>query len=208
MVVNGIQYQRPEEIPDPHDREKINQLIARLTNDDSEEDAEFDKTFANFDQEFNQAVEKSKHESNKMLNLMTGIFLSIAVLLLAIAGFSGYQSYRQMAAEKKAPGRIVDITIRRSYDSSTQDTNRYAYPVVEFSVQGRVLKDVELSEGEWPPTREIGDEVTILYNPERPREARIESTSSTVLLWIVPGITGFIGAVFLFVVFMISKLRE
>jgi len=58
-------------------------------------------------------------------------------------------------------------------------------------------KTVQLAEGSWPPAYEIGEKVTILYDPEKPINARIQSSSSNILRWLVPGITGTLGVAFL-----------
>ncbi|MGE5774771.1 MAG: DUF3592 domain-containing protein, partial [Chloroflexota bacterium] len=60
-------------------------------------------------------------------------------------------------------------------------------------------------EGSWPPSYEVGDEVTVRYDPEHPLEARIASLGSNALLWILPGITGILGLGFLAAVLGIRK---
>jgi hypothetical protein len=115
---------------------------------------------------------------------------------------------RQTAKEQAVPGRVVDLTVRSSYDSSTNETSQYSYPTVEFTVPGGGPRTVQLSEGEWPPSYEVGDAVTIRYDPDQPRRARIQSFSSTLLMWILPGITGTVGIAFLFAVFIVFKLKD
>jgi hypothetical protein len=46
----------------------------------------------------------------------------------------------------------------------------------------------------------------VLYNPERPLEARIKSFGSSALMWILPGITGILGLGFLSAVLAVHKL--
>jgi hypothetical protein len=62
-----------------------------------------------------------------------------------------------------------------------------------------------MTEGSSAPQHEVGDEVTVLYNPERPLEARIQSLGSYALLWVLPGITGFLGLAFLGAVIVVQK---
>lgn len=52
---------------------------------------------------------------------------------------------------------------------------------------------------------EVGDEVVVLYEPERPLDARIKSGSSMALMWILPGITGILGIAFLGAVLMVQR---
>jgi hypothetical protein len=54
-----------------------------------------------------------------------------------------------------------------------------------------------MSEGSSSPQYEAGDEVTVLYNPNRPLDARIKSFGSSALMWVLPGITGILGVAFL-----------
>jgi hypothetical protein len=68
---------------------------------------------------------------------------------------------------------------------------------VEFSLPDGTSKTVQLSEGSWPPAYEKGEDVTILYDPEKPIHARIQSTASNIMKWLVPGITGVLGVSFL-----------
>jgi hypothetical protein len=51
----------------------------------------------------------------------------------------------------------------------------------------------------------VGEEVTVLYNPERPLDARIKSIGSAALLWVLPGITGILGLGFLGAVMAVRK---
>ena len=106
-----------------------------------------------------------------------------------------------------APGRVVEIVHRREYvseeDRVVQD---YYFPVVEYvSADGRG-HTVHMTEGSSVPTQEVGDEVTVLYNPDRPLEARIKSFGSSALMWVLPGITGLLGLAFLGAVLVVQKL--
>ena len=62
------------------------------------------------------------------------------------------------------------------------------------------------TEGSSVPSHEVGDEVTVLYNPERPLDARIQSFGSSALMWIWPGITGILGLAFLGAVMVVRRL--
>jgi hypothetical protein len=62
-----------------------------------------------------------------------------------------------------------------------------------------------MTEGSSAPSHEVGDEVTVLYNPEHPLEARIKSFGSSALMWILPGITGILGLGFLGAVIAVRR---
>jgi hypothetical protein len=74
--------------------------------------------------------------------------------------------------------------------------------VVEFSPAGGSPKIVQMPEGSWPPAYEIGDPVTVLYDPQQPLNARVKSTSGTVSLWIWTMVTGILAAAFIGATFL------
>ena len=196
VEVDGVTYEHPDQIPDPEDRAKILELMSKTTEEDF--DTEFDKEFENFDEEFKE-LEK---QSAKFPILIVAIFLLVAVITLAIAVISGVSTARAVAKEQRASGQVVELTLRTSrggYDSqgTYQAPQDYYYPIVEFSLSDGTRKIVQLAEGSWPPAYEIGEKVTILYDPEKPINARIQSSSSNILRWLVPGITGTLGVAFL-----------
>ena len=65
---------------------------------------------------------------------------------------------------------------------------------------------MQLSEGSNPASYEIGDEVTVLYEPEYPLDARIKSFESSALMWVLPAITGILGIAFLIAVLTVLKV--
>jgi hypothetical protein len=198
VEVDGAIYAHPDEIPDPEDREKILQLMSRTEDDNI--DAEFEKEFEDFDKEFKE-LEK---QSAKFPIVIVAIFLFVAVIMLAISVISAVSTSRAVAKEQSAPGEVVDMIVRKSqggYDSegTYQAPQDYYYPVVAFSLPDGTRKTVQIGEGSWPPAYEVGEQVTVLYDPGKPINARIKSTSSDILMWLLPGITGTIGVVFLIV---------
>jgi hypothetical protein len=196
VEVDGIQYDDPAQIPDETDREKILELISKSNDED------FDEAF---DKEFEEEFRKLERQTAGMPKVIISIFLGIGLLLSTIAAISTVSTIRKLTREASAPGQVVDMVVRQSYDSETRVTNEYYYPVVEFDVPDGSHKHVQLSEGSWPPEYEIGQPVTILYDPAHPLDARIKSTSSLMLMWIFPGITGFVGIVFLGVTILVWR---
>jgi Ca2+/Na+ antiporter len=196
VEVDGVVYKHPDDIPDPEDRARILSLMDQSSDDDF--DPEFEKAFENFDEEFREM----ESQSAKFPVLIVAIFLIVAGITLTISTISAINSSRTVAREQKAPGEVVDLTVRKSqggYDSegTYQAPQDYYYPIVAFSLPDGTIKTVQLSEGSWPPAYEKGEQVTILYDPAKPINARIQSTTSDILLWLLPGITGVIGVGFL-----------
>lgn len=202
VEVDGVLYDDPDQIPDPQDRDKILQLMAGSSEDD------FDEFFdREFDQKFEAEFQELERQSARFPTLIVGVFLTIAVIMLAIAAISGFFNFQRLSREESAPGQVVDLVVRRSQVDSNKPGQEYYYPVVEFNLPGGSRQHVQLSEGSWPPAYSVGESVTVLYDQQHPQDARIQSLSSTLLMWIVPGVTGFVGVAFLIAVVVVFKMR-
>jgi hypothetical protein len=209
IEVDGVQYASPDEIPDAEDRARVEAMLAMPSADDEDEDEDEDDFEPPFDQAaFDKEFAEIQLENSKFPTLFVTIFLAVAVILLLVAAFSAVQALRTTTTEQPAPGRVVDLIERRSVDNQTGATRVYSYPVVEFSLPGGASQRVELSDGSWPPAYQGGEAVTVLYDPARPDQARIQSASSTLLLWLLPGITGTVGLVFLAVALLVIKAHR
>ena len=199
--VDEVVYESLDQIPDEGDREKLTAML------DASIDQQFEQEFKDFDQEFEKDSEAHKKTSAHAEKLILGSFTGVAVLMLLIAFVSSASAILKMNREESAPGRVVEIIQRREYvneqDRVVQD---YYFPVVEFLSKDGRRHTVHMTEGSSVPSHEVGDEVTVLYNPERPLDARIKSIGSAALLWILPGITGILGLGFLGAVMAVRKL--
>ena len=199
--VDGVAYESLDQIPDEGDRAKLEAMM------NASMDQEFEKEVAEFDRDFKKEVEAQKKTSVQAEKLILGIFSGVAVLMLLIAFGSAASAILKMSKEENAPGRVVEIVKRREYvneqDRVYQD---YYFPVVEFvSADGR-RHSVQMSEGSSSPSHEVGDEITVLYNPEHPLDARVKSFGSSALMWVLPGITGILGLAFLGAVLVVRRL--
>lgn len=194
--VDGVTYESLEDVPEEKDRLKLEAML------NSAEDAEFDAEFEKIQKELepisNFPVEK----------VVLSVFTGIAVIMLLVAGIASFNNIRKVNREESAAGIVADMTKRLEYDE--QDFNRVVgetyYPVVEFTANDGKRRNVQLSEGSFPPAYEVGDEVTILYEPENPMDARIKSFGSSALMWILPSITGVLGIGFLVAVIAVQRV--
>jgi hypothetical protein len=199
--VDGVVYETIDDVPDPADREKLTAML------DASWDQQFEENFRNFDQEFKKDWEAHKRTSAGAEKIILGVFTAVAALMLLIALITAFNAITRMNAEASAPGRVVEIIHRREYvNEEDRIVEDYYYPVVEYvSADGRP-HSVQMAEGSSRPAHEVGDDVTVLYNPQHPLEARIQSFGSDALMWIVPGITGILGIAFLCAVLVVRKL--
>ena len=198
--VDGVSYENLEDVPLEADRSKLEAMM------NASMDEQFDRDVQAFDREFEKAVEEHKKTSANAEKLILGIFSGVAALMLLIAFISAASAILKMNKEASATGRVVEIIQRREYvNEQDRVVQYYYYPVVEFvSVDGR-HHSVQMSEGSSSPSQEVGDQVTVLYNPERPLDARIQSFGSYALMWVLPGITGILGLGFLGAVLAVRR---
>lgn len=199
--VDGVLYESLDQVPDETDREKLSAMM------NASLDRQFEKEFEDFDREFKKDWEEHKKTSVGAEKIILGVFTGVAVLMLLIAFVSSASAILKMNREESAPGRVVEIIQRREYvNEQDRVVQEYYYPVVEYVSKDGRFHSVHMTEGSSAPSHEVGDEVTVLYNPERPLEARIQSFGSSALMWILPGITGILGLGFLGAVMAVRRL--
>lgn len=162
--VNGVEYKSLDDVLNEDDRLKLEAML------DSAEDAEFDAEFAKMDIDVPQADE------TPIENIILPIFTGVAVLMLLIAGIASFSNIAKINREASAPGRVTDMTKQLEYDEEDRDrvVGEAYYPVVEFVALDGKRRTVQLDEGSFPAAYEVGDEVTILYEPDHPLDARIK----------------------------------
>ncbi len=192
--VNGVQYEKIEDVPDEGDRRKLEAML------DSSLDAEFN------DPELEKMVKETQQVDDASAEkLIVRIFTGVAVVMLLVAGISTVSILKKLGREESVPGVVVDVVKQRYVDAETDNVSYYYYPVVEFKARDGKRRTVQLNEGSNPQSHEVGDEVTVLYEPENPNDARIKSFGSSALMWILPSITGLLGAAFLGAVLVVQK---
>lgn len=188
--VDGIRYESLDQVPGEADREKLESMMD-----------------GSFDRQFEKEFEAHKKDAGKFEKVILGIFTGVAALMLLIALVSSFSIVSKLSQEESAPGYVVDVVMRREYvNEEDRVINEYYYPVVEFTASDGRRRSVQMSEGSWPPSHEVGEEVTVLYDPEHPLDARIKSAGSNVLMWILPGITGILGLGFLGAVLIVRSV--
>ncbi|MBD2328079.1 DUF3592 domain-containing protein [Alkalinema sp. FACHB-956] len=215
IEVNGIQYSHPDEIPNDDDRKKVLKLMARVANPTALDD-DFD--FADADPfppsdslwphlQQSHVPQPSQPETWPVERIIFWIFFPIGVSFLTIAGIATYSNQQTLAKEQRASGQVVDLVGRNVLDRNRRPTGYMVYaPVVDFQSADRQSHRIEMSEASQPPAYEKGEQVTILYNPAHPSQARIDSFGNTVALWILPGIFGFLGSIFFIIALVIRKV--
>lgn len=192
--VDGVKYDRLDDVPDEKDRRKLEAMM------DSAEDADFDAEFEKMRQEVQQV------KGADVEKIILSVFTGVAVLMLLIAGIASANNILKTSRERSAPGRVVEVIERRQYlNEQDRIVETYYFPVVEFTASDGRRRSVQMSEGSSSPQYEAGDEVTVLYDPGHPLDARIKSFGSSALMWVLPGITGILGVAFLGAVLAVRR---
>jgi hypothetical protein len=192
--VNGVQYEKIEDVPDEGDRRKLEAML-NFSLDAEFNDPELEKMMKETQQVDGASAEK----------LIVRIFTGVAVVMLLVAGISTVSILKKLGREESVPGVVVDVVKQRYVDAETDNVSYYYFPVVEFKARDGKRRTVQLNEGSNPQSHEVGNEVTVLYEPENPNDARIKSFGSSALMWILPSITGLLGAAFLGAVLVVQK---
>jgi adenylylsulfate kinase-like enzyme len=157
-----------------------------------------------FDEKEFEEMQKSAAGMEKTV---LGIFSGVAALMILIAVISSFINIQKIAKEESAPGRVVDVVVRREVvDQQNRIVRDFYYPVVEFVAIDGHKRTVQMSEGSDSAYYEKGNEVTVRYDPEHPLDARIKSAGGNVLMWILPGVTGILGIAFAGAVFIVKKV--
>lgn len=196
--VDGAVYHSLDEIPNPRDRDKLAAMMQA-----AEEEDDFDG--AKFDEKEFEAFRKSASNSDAE-KVILRVFTGVAALMLLIAAAASFFNVRKISREKSADGVVVDMIQKREYVSEQDGAyEEYYFPVVQFRGEDGKTRRAQMTEGSSVPSYEVGEEVTVLYDPEHPLDARIQSAESAILMWILPGVAGILGLAFAGAVWMVRK---
>ena len=200
--VIGVEYETLDDVPDEKDRRRLESMLLETPSDDDVEDVDFN------DEEFKQLRKDVERMSKVPVEkIVLWFFSGISALMLLVAGISSYSALSKLNRELESPGRVVDMIERRQYvNEQDRIVEEFYYPVIDYVSSDGKRHVVQLSEGSNPASYEIGDEVTVLYEPEYPLDARIKSFESSALMWVLPAITGILGIAFLVAVLTVLKV--
>ena len=125
--VNGVKYQRLEDVPNPRDREKLAKMQTAMSAD------EVNPTRTALAGGGGLPIE----------DLISWIFGGVAAILLLIATLSAFSAFRAISAEVSAPGLVVEVVLRQEYvttENGNDVLQETYYPVVRFTAEdGRSL---------------------------------------------------------------------
>jgi hypothetical protein len=134
--------------------------------------------------------------------LVTGLLLlgGVALLGVSLAIYGRRQKFRARA--RRAEGLVVGSAGHAGFHSGM-----LKFPVVEFETESGRLVEFQSSVGSNPPMYRVGQRVSVLYDPDDPKQASIDSFVSRWLAILVPGCMGgiflFLGGVFLLIALLV-----
>ena len=196
--VNGVTYESLDDVPDLKDRDKLAAMLHASSEEDFEE--------VKFDEKEFEELRKAA-ENPSMERWVLGGFTAIAVIMLLVTIVSIFSNIQKILKEESVPGMVVDVVKRRELVNEENDIVRdFYYPVIEFVPSDGHKRSLQVNEGSDSPFYENGDEITVLYDPEHPLDARIKSASSNALMWVLPSITGILGIAFAGAVLVVRKV--
>ena len=126
----------------------------------------------------------AKRTAKIVARLIGGLSLSSALVLLALGGSCYGRAVRFKKTAAEAQGTVIELRA----DSGNHGTT--FYPIIKFADQTGHGHTLYSSTGSYPPAYEVGERVSVLYDPANPKDARI---NSFVGLWLWPLILAVMG---------------
>jgi hypothetical protein len=117
-----------------------------------------------------------------------GVFLAAGLALLTGSGYSLVHTRAAIARAVPADGTVVDLIASADADGDTM-----YYPRVRFRTRTGDMQEFTGGVGSKPAAFDVDEGVKVLYDPERPGDARIDTFFQ---LWFLPLLLGGMGIIF------------
>lgn len=119
------------------------------------------------------------------------IFLIVGLFFLALTAYLSFSTIQFQKTAQRTEGTVVKLHER----ISTKDKKREVmyYPEFAFLDGNKQLHLIESSKGSHPPAYDIGEKVSIIYQPDEPDNAKADTF---VELWLAPVIMLILGVTF------------
>lgn len=126
--------------------------------------------------------------------IIVAVFGGVALVLGGIAIYLFVDAWQFTAGAERTQGVVTELVWQaRTGRGARRRSVGTAHPVVRFQTADGAVIEFRSRVGSSPPSYQVGDEVPVLYRPENPRDARIESF---VDLYLAGTILGGIAVVF------------
>lgn len=129
------------------------------------------------------------------------VFILGSFIPLGIGAYCYKSTSNFLKTAVSTEGTVLEMNERKSSDGSI-----HYYPVYSFvDVYGTEHK-IYCKSGHYPPRYEIGDPISILYNPQSPEEIKYDSFVSLWMGALIAGILGFFPFSFGVLVFFVAPI--
>ncbi|MFH2063139.1 MAG: DUF3592 domain-containing protein [bacterium] len=120
--------------------------------------------------------------------LISGLVtLSIGLPMIGVSGYTLYSTYDMVSSGVRTEGTVVrleEVKHRRPPKIHRQKKTVAAYhPVISFLTEDGQTVEYRSDFGTSPPVHEVGEKVDVIYDPQDPSRAEIDSFVS---LWLGP----------------------
>jgi len=122
-------------------------------------------------------MEKAKPDS--FLIIFGSIFSLVGICMLVGSFYSYNQTQKFISSSVSTTGTVSELRL------SVSDRSRVYYPTIKFKTQQGETIETELNVGSNPPEHTVGEQVTILYDPNNPRDANVNSFLSLYFVAVV-----------------------
>jgi hypothetical protein len=122
------------------------------------------------------------------LRIFVPVFGLVGLVFLAVASFSIRSEIQFRTGAIRVPGIVVEMERTRGSKGETMYR-----PVFQFADLNDRVHKVTGSVASSPPAYDTGESVTVLYRPESPETAQLDSFMDA---WFLPLVFGLLGSVF------------
>jgi hypothetical protein len=122
-----------------------------------------------------------------LLNIGGWIFIAVAMFDLT----GTFLIYRHEQHFVQSANRTQG-TITRMVEQQKSDHEILYFPVFTFADAKGQQQEIRSSSGQYPPAYKVGDTISVLYEQDAPKDAKIDNFSD---LWFIPAFFGFFGAI-------------
>lgn len=123
-----------------------------------------------------QTSNQSGKSSGRKLGCAFWLVPISTVVLVVLGLWYTYTSFKFSTNGEEVQGTVVRL------ESSTSDGSTTYSPVYSYTVNGQKYEYESVNSSN-PPAHEVGEQVTLLYDPDHPDKARVNSFFE---LWLLP----------------------
>lgn len=123
-----------------------------------------------------------------MLNALIGcIPMGVGILMVAMGVFLYVRTKNFVGRSQEAKGTVTQL----AYESDSEGGGYY--PVFQYTTLTGQMIEAAGNVRSNPPSHKLGEVIDVLYDPAKPKDARIKKSSA---LFFVPILLGGLGGVF------------